>query len=356
MSTATITPVNLVAGQLTPIVPPQFSDIGNGAIAIEIYNNSSSVILVMSEAGNSFLQPLTADLFPFTSLVSAPILNPQTTVPNGTFIGTCTATVYYNGDKLPPIPTFSLPPFPGGAQLIWAPTANTPGSNTGFMFGVVSSPGAGVYVTSTPNNEFQVPEGTTSVSITGWFASVTAGTTTMRLIGVNSGMASSAVTLGGAQVTDGKTVTIPIVGCNDTVFSVQFQDSSGTIDCEFSAIANVAGINQPSVPPASVYANAGPQPPTFPTLGTGIVESSPVIAAPTSGAWYLFTADLSAGAEGDEVNISANGGVIAFLISGAGSANFGDHVNLSGFRATTAITASGLSATVAMVIRYAPGP
>ena len=108
----------------------------------------------------------------------------------------------------------------------------------------------------------------------------------------------------------------------------------------------------------------GRQIPLVPTLSSGLVAVSAnptaVIAAPTSGAWYLMSADMTPN------NGTSLGGVTLSTGSSVIAGVFGPQTNvgqltvpadLKGYRTTSAVTASYINnANGFVVVRYAPGP
>ena len=102
--------------------------------------------------------------------------------------------------------------------------------------------------------------------------------------------------------------------------------------------------------------------PLVPTLSSGNVgvpspgTTYPVLAAPASGAWYLFGIDAvsNSASGGCAVELFANGTQIAFLTS-ADQLHV-DHVQLDGYRTTGAVTALPFYNGGAVWLRYAAGP
>lgn len=320
MATQVTAPVNVVAGELTSVIPPGYSDIGNPVQAIEVYNNTSFVLTVRSESGPRFLQPLTADLFPCSSIGAAPDVQPVTFLPNTTYLGTVTSTIYYQGDQLPAVPTFSLPPFPGGSQQVV--------SNFTFLSGlgglhsypaVAVAPPGGTYVLEFPTPTLQ---GRTDLAI--------ALPMELTVTGVQSGTVyASAISV------TASTLTVWVNPSADTQYDIVWTNPS------------MAGIGGPFV--WSLYAAPGIIP-TFATLSEDVnltTGGEPVLAAPTSGAWYLFDIDL--------YNLSSLG--YAVLNGGAvWGGSVGGSWPLGQLRVTTAITGGTSAGTATITLRYAPGP
>jgi len=98
--------------------------------------------------------------------------------------------------------------------------------------------------------------------------------------------------------------------------------------------------------------------PTVPTgaVKVGIGGGGTVLAAPASGANYLFGADY-------EIDVTAAGGInlvtggtsIAALNDNAANAG-ADHVQLNGYRTTGIVTYTSLGAVGSVILRFAPGP
>jgi hypothetical protein len=93
--------------------------------------------------------------------------------------------------------------------------------------------------------------------------------------------------------------------------------------------------------------------PLVPTMATGFLNTTSLIPAPTSGAWYLFEAELNVSASGDQINIGTGGFLIAALKS---VINVNYSQNLHGYRTTGAVTATYAGATPSVNILYAAGP
>jgi hypothetical protein len=313
----TIAPgVNVQAGVVTSVLPPNYADVGNSVIACVIFNLSSSVLTVTGTFGQRFLQPLTADLFPCPGIQGAPSIAPATIATANTYLGIAQAVFYFQGDTVPVNYPAQLVPFPGGSTQV--------------VNGLLPLLSGSVTI--------QPPPGTGTLTIQGTNSGRTgAGSTLITVTGTQSGTAYlSSTELGGGVV-----ATIDLVGTNDSSFNINFNTSGG---------------GNKSLGTINVYASPSTPVPTFATLSTGQTTSVTPIAAPTSGAWYIFGVDFLGANQNSNVVLTANGLAFAVLLSGLGSAGaFIDHDECNGFRATTAVTASYATA-INVVIRYAPGP
>lgn len=98
--------------------------------------------------------------------------------------------------------------------------------------------------------------------------------------------------------------------------------------------------------------------PIVPTVGIATTSSGVLIAAPGSGANYLFSADLFLPASTVAFAIlTTPGNTVAGLSAGDASPNSqaADHADLDGFRTTGAVSVN-FGGAGELVVRYAPGP
>lgn len=315
MSTQVTPPVNVIAGGPNKITPPGYSDVGNAVTAVVIYNTTSIVLQVNASSGVSFLQPLTADVFECNTISSAPTVTPVTNQAVGVYLGTLTCTFYFQGDK-PPV-GFPLPlnPFPGGANLIET--------------GVQLIPGV-----------FQVPAGTTSITISG-----------------TNGAPGQILSLSGNQ--SGNIYYGPPSGPKQlpVTFSVAPFDTTYTLNV--SGPVDVYATNLPTDPNGTNVSPLALPVPSYPTLSFN-ASSTAILSPPTAGAWYLFTADLiNGGATQCSVDLTLSGSPVGWISTTALEASGGiDHVDLRGYRITTALTVNFVVAGTgpSFSLRYAPGP
>ena len=122
MATISQAPVPIIAGTSTPVLPPSQST-PYGTIVCTVYNSTPNVLAVTCAGGTRYLQPNQADSYPTSSAMPIPTVSPFTTLPNGTFLGTITATFYDKNDGAPPGFPMPLTPFPGGAVLMVGSTS-----------------------------------------------------------------------------------------------------------------------------------------------------------------------------------------------------------------------------------------
>lgn len=100
--------------------------------------------------------------------------------------------------------------------------------------------------------------------------------------------------------------------------------------------------------------------PLVPTAASSIVGAGTLLAAPSSGANYLFGWDFysESAALDDAATLEVGGTIIAYSrISEAGATQTGiDHIQLDGFRTTAAVTIVGAANGAASALRYTTGP
>lgn len=304
MPTANISPVNVIAGQSTSIVPPGYADIGNPVRKAVIYNNTSLILTVQYSGGTSFLQPLTADVYDCSGIVTAPTVTPITSQAAGTYLGTITSTFYFTGDPDPVGFPLSLVQFPGERQ-------------------VLAQLGPRNFTTI-----FAPPLGTNQIAIALNLAST--GPVVVTVTGNQSG-----ATYYNQTLPAGGSATFSILSNQDTTYKL---------------VLAGAFLNP------TIYALPGTVP-TFPTSSSGRVTSSgTVIPSPSSGALYLFRCDayFSSGAGG--LSIGGNGTEIGLMTAFAGSGGqWGDHVEFNGMRISTAVTVTfGISGGIEILYAFGP--
>lgn len=328
MSTTITQAVNATAGVPSSIIPPSFADVGNSVIAVEVYNNTSSVLIVTASSGSRFLQPLTADLFPMGSIASAPTILPVSTAATNTVVGTVTSTLYYEGDALPSVPTFSLPPFPGGSSLLYV-NPNPNNTNTSQL-----AQGAIV----------QPPEGATGLVIL-----VNPGADRVAITGEQTGTAYVIQDV----AAPGTPYNFSLIGLVDTSFQIQG-------DQHF-----------PPSPKGIAQVNATVQAvPTIATSSSGEISlpagNHEVLPAPSVGANYLFFADFYAeGTAGSEQGVRLVGhdsGITWAIWIGQVlvAPGVSDTLPFGPLRITeqldASVSQSGTISTSGVQIRYTPGP
>lgn len=323
MPTVSQTPINIIAGQSTPALPAGQS-VAYGSVACVIYNATSSILQVQAAGGSRFLQPTQADVYPVNNAAPVPTVTPITLQAVGTILGTITSTFYDTNDGVPPGFPQPLVPFPGGTTLVASPIVPVPG----FFSEALIAP----------------PPNTQSLTVTN-----------------PSGVVSGTLTVVGVQSrTTYFQGTVPANG--SATFSVV---NPITTDTAFNFML-------PAMSPligSLVYASptGGLILPTFATSApTKAITTGTLLAAPTTGANYLFGIDLDTLAVAGtqilvEIESPAGTPIGAVGVSGAADAagpDITDHVNLNGFRTTSLVKANYLSGAGSggVMLRYAPGP
>lgn len=99
--------------------------------------------------------------------------------------------------------------------------------------------------------------------------------------------------------------------------------------------------------------------PLVPTLTTGavVMTTSPtqLVAAPASGAWYLFGVDFRNDSAARDTPSLLDSTSAQLTLSGV-AAGGSDHVDLKGYRTTGKVQIVGLTTSAYVTLRYAPGP
>lgn len=342
---------NLIAGQPTQLNTPQGGGGAGSIFGVVIYNNSPFVLLVNSPQGSGFLLQSSADIYAGPGLAQGqvfvtPII--PASVPVGTFLGTAQAMwLAKAGDTSAGYPQ-PLIPFPGGAftpAVLTSSPFPTSGLDIGPLFkGNVLS--------------FATPAGTGLVQLT--FLG-TAGIVppisnfVYTLTGLQSGTVYTVSPNSGAPPTAPfapLTVNIPVnPNAGDTIYTLaQTWTGAGTY-------SGVKLIGLSAAQAAGV--------PTFATnVANATGTTASLIAAPASGALYLFEADVViAGTTSDTGSFTFSGSTIGVGGSGGfgapASVPFVDHVDFKSLRCPGSGGAVGFASgvgTTRTTIRYAFGP
>lgn len=323
MATISQAPVPIIAGTSTPVLPPSQST-PYGTIVCTVYNSTPNVLAVTCAGGARYLQPNQADSYPTSSAMPIPTVSPFTTLPNGTFLGTITATFYDKNDGAPPGFPMPLTPFPGGAVLMVGSTSTVGTiSNIGFSF-----------TATTPATVAIVP-GAGSITFN-WVASPLLTPVNFTITGNNSGTSYATVTTQGVS-------TVNLIG--------NFFDTALVFACALGTVCI-----------ANVYEGPALGVPQFATKSVAIpATTAAALPALTSGAYYLLGADFINGAAssmygeiGDSISTFA-----AFACQGTIAGNDGPNsVALNGYRTIGPVAVTYLlgSGTGAAFLRYALGP
>ena len=328
MATVTQNPVLIVAGNSIPVA--QSGSISSGTIACVIYNSTQFTLLVQSAGGTRFLQSLQADSFPCNNAVPVPTVTPVTTFTNGVLLGVLTAAFYDTNDGAPAGFPQPLNQYSGGSQLLVAgamPPTNA--LTAGFSLGARPLNLSEVTVA--------IPLNAGSITFTAWPIAPATGPYTYQVVGNNSGTTYASLSTS-SLLPALQTATVSLIS-NFEDTALIFQGASGAM-----GISNVFAV--PAAPA-----------PTFPTGAVPWSNSATLIAAPSLGAIYLFTAKLAAGgAAGGGYNILDNGAQIGYIGVDSTAAVTTDLENFAGLRVAGPVTATVIGSALGAVLRYAYGP
>lgn len=351
---------NLQAGQTTTVSPTSYADIGNHVVAGVLFNNSPVILTVTGQFGQRLLQPNTEDLFPVENVVSQLIVTPTTIAAANTYLGVIASTFYYQGDELPEGLPSPLTPFPGGLAQI------TQGIAPG---GYLNVPAAGLV--------FQPPPNTAQLYFVNF---VKNNNYTTTITGVQSGTVYYTTT--STVATPGSILTVTINSAIDTSYIIQSKTGGlpvgGDVSWQLLFAVPLSGSIGPTglaVGPTATLVGGevggklypwgdGGNSLSIPQFATSTgqvnvstVGTTTIIAAPATGANYLFGIDMVPNAGTGTLNLyigtAVAGNVIAQLST---QAPISPTENLNGFRVVGAVIAQAFTATQFVVIRYAPGP